>query len=314
VSDPERFHREQQAWFEEDFSNESRKAIHESWLDETSASAWLHERMFEMIRPYAVALRDGRWLTIGDSRYCLDSVLLRRLFDLENVLPSDVSSAGPEEAKAMGLIDEYAVENVESLSFEADDFDVVFCKETYHHLPRPSVGLYEMLRVARQSVILIEPQAYMLSSLKRGWGATITAKLASKLKRGRFTALEATEITLPEASYEQSGNYVYRLSYPEVEQIVRGLGLPGFAWKGFCSCYIKGVEFARADEKDPVFRKIKSRIDRAEEAFRLDGAPVYSYPKAVAVLFKRLPSESVLDDMRSAGFEVQTDTTNPMRT
>lgn len=38
-----------------------------------------------------------------------------------------------------------------------DAFDYVLCKDSYHHMPRPMIALYQMLRVARRAVVLIEP-------------------------------------------------------------------------------------------------------------------------------------------------------------
>jgi SAM-dependent methyltransferase len=51
----------------------------------------------------------------------------------------------------------YRLENAEALTFPANSFDLVFCKEGLHHLARPVLGLYEMLRVCRRAAIVIEP-------------------------------------------------------------------------------------------------------------------------------------------------------------
>ena len=37
-------------------------------------------------------------------------------------------------------IDDYSVENAERLSFADHQFDFAFCREAYHHMPRPSPG------------------------------------------------------------------------------------------------------------------------------------------------------------------------------
>jgi len=50
----------------------------------------------------------------------------------------------------------YEQRNCECLGLPSRSFDLVFCKEGLHHLARPVLGLYEMLRVARQAVILVE--------------------------------------------------------------------------------------------------------------------------------------------------------------
>lgn len=52
----------------------------------------------------------------------------------------------------------YVKQDIEKISFKTQSFDLVFVKEALHHVPRPVQGLYEMLRVSKKAVILIEPQ------------------------------------------------------------------------------------------------------------------------------------------------------------
>lgn len=51
----------------------------------------------------------------------------------------------------------YEIQNAEGVRHESGSFDLVYCKEGLHHLARPVQGLYEMLRICRRGVILIEP-------------------------------------------------------------------------------------------------------------------------------------------------------------
>ncbi|WP_158308790.1 methyltransferase domain-containing protein [Desulfocurvibacter africanus] len=59
--------------------------------------------------------------------------------------------------KPSDFIPEYSVENAEKLSFANGSYDYLLCKEAFHHFPRPMIALYEMLRVARKGIVLIEP-------------------------------------------------------------------------------------------------------------------------------------------------------------
>jgi len=59
----------------------------------------------------------------------------------------------------------YQTENIEKLSFKSQSFDLVFVKEALHHVPRPILGLYEMLRVSKKAVIFIEPGESLLGSI-----------------------------------------------------------------------------------------------------------------------------------------------------
>ena len=55
----------------------------------------------------------------------------------------------PPERKVQG--------DAENLPFEDDAFDVVFCGNLLHHLEDPVIAVREMKRVARDHVVLIEP-------------------------------------------------------------------------------------------------------------------------------------------------------------
>ena len=89
------------------------------------------------------------------------------------------------------------VEDNEKLSFSDESFDYVFIAASLHHLPRPILGLYELIRVAKYGLIVIEPNDSWLT------------RLATRFKL-------ATEI-------EEAGNYVYRFSAWDVKRISRAL-------------------------------------------------------------------------------------------
>lgn len=99
--------------------------------------------------------KNGKWLTVGDP-YGFDANYL--ISKNQNVIASDIAGTFFPIVKEQGIIKEYAVENAEHLSFEDNSFDYILCKETFHHFPRPYLAVYEMLRVAKEAVILIEPQ------------------------------------------------------------------------------------------------------------------------------------------------------------
>lgn len=70
----------------------------------------------------------------------------------------------PEARKVQGL--------AESLPFEDNEFDIVFCANLLHHLENPLDAVREMKRVAKHHVILLEPNAlnpmmFAFGALKR---------------------------------------------------------------------------------------------------------------------------------------------------
>lgn len=304
------FHDRQREEMARAFNDESRSEIHDSWLDEGSADFWRHKRMYEMISPLASEYVDSRWLTVGDGRFGLDAYRMKKMFGISSILPTDISGVTLEEGVRRKLIDEFSVENAEDLSFEDEAFDVVFCKESYHHLPRAVVGLYEMLRVAKHAVILIEPQWWrrkrlvvnprkLLPKLLKDLFLRRPSDLSSYVSEGQYRA-----------GYEPSGNYIYTVSRSEVEQIVRGVDLPGFAYKGFVDAYEKGVEFARADENDALFSRLRDEIESKEMEFSAESH--LSHPMACFIIFKTLPSEAVREELAEKGYELNFDTRNPM--
>ena len=171
-----------------------------------------HQRMFDsLVGKLAKAFPNSKWLTVGDDFFGSDAIFLKN-YGLQ-VHASGLTDASLKVSKETGWINAYSVQNAESLSFEDNSFDFVLCKESYHHFPRPPIAFYEMLRVARIAVVLVEPYRARFSPL--GFVKTVFKKLT-----GRYIANE----------YEMSGNYIYRLSKYELYHMARALNLPAMAW------------------------------------------------------------------------------------
>jgi ubiquinone/menaquinone biosynthesis C-methylase UbiE len=216
----------------------------ESWFDTASADYWRHRRMYEAAQHLAGA-KDEQWLTVGDGQYGLDSVRLRER-GVNSVLPTDIADASLKDAKARGIIDDYRVENAEHLTFADRSFDYVFCKEAFHHFPRPFLALYEMLRVARKGVVLVEPHDQVGSLLKQ-------AIYHLRRMTGRRRHFDQDR-------YEDSGNYIYSISVREIEKACLGLNLPCVAFKGLTDFYVKGGEFEPAAFSSRKFLLMRSVI------------------------------------------------------
>jgi hypothetical protein len=89
-------------------------------------------------------------------RYPFAEIVLTGLRDPE----PDLASIMQQDARIR-----YQKENGEKLSLPDHSFDLVLVKEGLHHLSRPVLGLYEMLRVCRQAVIIMEPFDCLLGRL-----------------------------------------------------------------------------------------------------------------------------------------------------
>src|SRR6188474_2368964 len=137
--------------------DEESRRIQETWFQEDTVDFWRHYRTTAPILPMLEMFKDNKWLTVGDGRFGLDSIRLKKMQPGLDILPTDISDVLLDHAKQTGLISDYKCENAEKLSFKDQSFDFAVCKESYHHFPRPYLALYEMLRVSKKGVILIEP-------------------------------------------------------------------------------------------------------------------------------------------------------------
>ena len=141
--------------FKEYTQNGGKAAHAKTWIEKDTVDTWRHQRMYQVLDPILVAEPKAKWLTVGDGRYGNDAKYITEKGC--DALATDISEYLLKEAKDIDYISKYKLENAESLSFHDLEFDYVFCKESYHHFPRPMLALYEMLRVANSGVLLIEP-------------------------------------------------------------------------------------------------------------------------------------------------------------
>lgn len=190
-----------------------RRELPSCYTDPDSIDNWRHNRMLKAAADVVQAFPKSTWLTIGDGRFGSDAHFLERLGC--DVTASSISDGPLREAYAQGWIKRFSAENAEKLSLADDSVDFVLCKESFHHFPRPGIGFYEMLRVARYGVLFIEPlddSPKLLTALKR---------VAKKLIRKGDTYDQ----------FEPAGNFIYRLSIKETAKMLTALGLPTLAWR-----------------------------------------------------------------------------------
>ena len=115
---------------------------------------WRHRRMLEFASVFAAS--DYTWLTIGD-HYGHDARRLR-LHGIENITISSLSTVALEQALTLGEITSFLKIDAECIELPNEAFDFVVCKEALHHMSRPYLAIYEMLRVARRGVFLLNLQ------------------------------------------------------------------------------------------------------------------------------------------------------------
>jgi len=279
------------------YSSGGEKEAHaKTWFEKDTVDAWLHQRMYQTLDPILIAEPNARWLTVGDGRYGKDSkyILEKGCY----ALASDISDYLLKEAKDIGYISEYKKENAESLSFKDSAFDYVFCKESYHHFPRPMIALYEMLRVASKGVLLIEPNDVYIND-------KFSVIFFRNLKDG-INLLFGKKNN--KHGFEESGNYVFSISRREIEKVALGLNYEMIAFKGTNLAYYVDVEYEKLSDNGPLQKKVKRQINIANLMCRLG---IKDYGHLSAIIFRPKPSEELLQRLVREGYEIEYLPDNP---
>jgi len=143
---------------------------------------------------------NGKTVLIASSGSGIDAYYLKKMYPSVTMFFSDVNFAGMEKLRSNFQFEPAALTDNLCLSFKDSSFDYVLIAASLHHLKEPVRGLYELLRVAKSGVIVIEPND--------SWLARLFGKLGL-----------AHEYEIPHS------NYVYRFSKREIEKISNALFL-----------------------------------------------------------------------------------------
>jgi ubiquinone/menaquinone biosynthesis C-methylase UbiE len=257
-----------------------------------SVDAWRHSRMLANVLPLTTSFPNAKWLTIGDGKFGSDAYVLKQY--VPDVTATSISAHTLETASSLGFISSYAAANAESLSYSDNSFDFVLCKEALHHFPRPAIGFYEMFRVARTALVLIEP-------IEGPWRPLNTMKWMIK----RTLRHDVTE------QFEPSGNFIYRVSIREVTKMLMSLDKPCLAWRGINDFYYP--PFAES----PAGRKSMPALGTYFAIWfqnALASLKLLNYGLAILVCFKVRPHDELVGALRSHGFSVAMLPHNPFIT
>ncbi len=263
--------------------------IGQSWLRHGTIDAWRHDRMYALFDILVNWDKSHDWLTVGDGRYGNDAHYIHGLG--VNVLATDITDVLLNKAVSKGHIQACKSENAESLSFVDDSFDYVFCKESYHHFPRPMIALCEMLRVARKGIVLLEPNDILVPS-------TYLQSVTYGLK---YLIRQLIGKPINKHVYETSGNYMYTLSRREIEKFSLGVGLTCVAYHGINDCYLPGVEQELVDDDSELFKQVKNRIKKSDLLTRLG---LKANDLLAVILFVTPPDTELRHSLTSAGYMV----------
>lgn len=304
---------EKNSWNSQGESDREQKIA--AWKRRDTADYWRHQRKYSNLLPLIKNDAKATWLTVGDGRYGSDARFLEE--NNIDVLATDISIEILQEAKEIGYIKKYEKANAEKLHFSDNSFDYVLCKESYHHFPRPMVALAEMLRVAKKAVLLIEPQDQDIITRERIrkyppkdllWRAFVNYVRVTFLGKPSIAVIGEVNREDFAPAYEEIGNYVYEISKPELLKVCYGQNFDAIAFKEMNDHYIKGGEYELANESSSLFITLKNEIDAMNSACE-KGMQNYDY--LIAFLFKKMPENNLIEDLKKAGFEFKKLTKNP---
>ncbi|RZK76074.1 MAG: methyltransferase domain-containing protein, partial [Pedobacter sp.] len=207
--------------------------------------------------------------------------------------------ASRAKARDAGVIIDFAAENAENLSFGDGAFDYLLCKESYHHFPKPYAALYEMIRVSRKAIILMEPHDPIAKMPLLLFFLNLTVScpfLQRKVWKNRF-------------SFEPVGNFVYKVSEREFEKFAAGLQLPAVAFK-----YINPNFYHKDNERKEASLTVWPFLVMRLKKFVLDTLMrLKIIPGQVlsAIIFKELPNSEEQKRLKRAGYKIVLIPKNP---
>lgn len=254
-----------------------------------SVDAWRHESMIDTFSPLINQFKDAKFMTIGDGRYGADAFLLKKRN--VDVLATSLTDNYLKIAKEKGYIDNYEQVNCENIQKPDNSYDFIVCKESYHHFPRPSIAFYEMLRVSKKGVILIEPTDDRFC-------------LFDYFKRPLKKFLRKNE----DFDYEESGNYIYRVNSKEIKKMLKAINKPLYAIKYFNDFYMERFSDHKSNWKSAgyIITRLAIILQDILCFFRL-----MNYGKATIIIFKEDISVDCKRALKKAGFKLSVLPRNP---
>lgn len=286
-----------QAEWDSVIQNPEQKRMGETWLRDDTLDYWRHLRMRAPLKAFVASDLTASWLTIGDGRYGTDAHYLLSL-GAKPVHCSDISDTLLKIGHEQGFIQDYSAQNAELLNFADNAFDYIYCKEAFHHFPRPFIALSEMFRVAKKAVILCEPRDQMVD---RASLSVVSRFLKALLGR-----------RADQYGFEEVGNFVYSISERELEKFLLGLHHNKIAYTGCNDAYISGVELVplqpTTEHDKKMTRKIKLKIAIFDAMVKVG---LMKTQLITAALFKEAPAQKTIVELKEFGWRVKDLPKNP---
>lgn len=270
-----------------------------SWQRNDTLDSWRHNRMRAISIPLIKYFKNANWLTVGDGRYGNDGNFLKRN-GAKKVHCSDISNELLKIAFKNNFIDDYSEQNAENLDFEDNSFDFIFCKEALHHCPRPYIALNEMFRVSKKGIIIIEPRDQYIDT-------TIFHQFYTFIKNSFKRSNLHT--------FEEVGNYQYRISKYEIEKFLLGMNYNLYGTFELTDYYEHGIENIKLNTSNynekKIIKRLKLKIKKGElySRLKLRKSNIVGF-----ILFKEPPDNLLIKNLERFGWKIIKLPKNPYKT
>ena len=253
--------------------------------------AHIHRRLNDLVRPLVIADRSASWLTVGD--FGGDAYYLA-MEGATAVTASSISDTQLLAIKSIGYLSGVQIRalNAENMDLPDDAFDYVLCKQAFHHLPRPMIAFYELLRVARRGVLFLEP----VDEPKRAFD--FLRGVVKRILRGDDANAQL---------FETVGNFMYRLSTNEIFKAACALQLSAMAVR-----HINVFSWARLSPYD--YRRSLARViyELGCKSQDVLTATKLMSPGFVACFIAKAPlTNTIASELRLSGYRVISIPKNP---
>lgn len=269
-------------------------------FDDSTVDAWRHLRMVDFAGCFKNS--EDTWLTVGDA-YGHDAHMLTKM-GIHKVIASNLETSNLRNGQLAGAVGEFRQINAEQIALEDDSVDYVMCKEALHHMPRPMMAIYEMVRVARKGVVFIEPQDKLIDWPLGKNSVTYRERVAADAVGEKVSfKMQSTDVEISNnyIDWWEDGpfNYVYTLSNREIRKIALGMGLSSYATKNFNDFYVADWAAEKATPDSEGLRKTQEQIALHDIASKQAGTP-YSY--ITGMLFKQSPTPALATALAALGY------------
>lgn len=160
-------------------------------------------RVKRMLNRAGISL-DNKSVLIASCGCGIDAHYLLKSYRPRIIYFSDIDPAAAEKTLSNFQNAAFIMTSNEKLSFKENSFDYVFVAASLHHLREPARGLYELLRVSKRALIVVEPNDTFFTRIFQKFG------LAREYE-------------------EKGGNYVYRFDRRGVMKLTKA---------GFFKCHV----------------------------------------------------------------------------